>query len=234
MTVGWVALVLMPAMMAAQTGSQAPIAGAAPTGPQPVQVYKNAELHLTFSYPAELAQVDAAAVAAVGRRMVYGSSEESDDPDHPAPDRCTKVLLSVGKGNEREAGTWVRVGLLDVNAQCFPAKVFRDKKSADALLRNLVKQGTTVMGMMPVEEPVRYLLQGHRAGFCGAQGAPVTGSDVETGGDQLIGVVVAVVDGHLLGWVLETNDPAMLNRLLGSPVDFGAGKAERLFPGVAQ
>jgi hypothetical protein len=62
----------------------------------------------------------------------------------------------------------------------------------------------------------------------------VTGSDVETGGDQLIGVVVAVVDGHLLGWVLETNDPAMLNRLLGSPVDFGAGKAERLFPGVAQ
>jgi hypothetical protein len=61
----------------------------------------------------------------------------------------------------------------------------------------------------------------------------VTNSDVQTGGDQLIGVVAAVVNGHLLGWVLETNDPAMFNRLLGSPVDFGTGKAERLFPGLA-
>jgi hypothetical protein len=228
MTLGWVVLVLAPVMVAAQT------AVAPGTTAGPVQVYANAELHLTFSYPADLAPVDAAAVAAVGRRMVYGANEESDDPDHPKADACTKVLLSVGKGSERQAGTWVRLGVLDENAQCFPAKVFQNKKATDALLRNLVKQGTTVMGMMPVEEPVGYLMQGHRAGFCAAQGAPVTGSDVQTGGDQLIGVVAVAVDGHVLGWVLESNDPATLNRLLGSGVDFGAGKVERLFPGVAQ
>jgi hypothetical protein len=233
MTVGWVALVLVPAMATGQTATS-PGVSTGTAGSAAVQVYRNAELHLTFSYPAELAPVDAAAVAAVGRRMVYGSSEESDDPDHPTPDLCTKLLLSVGKGSERQAGTWVRLGLLDENAQCFPAKVFQNKKATDALLRNLVKQGTTVMGMMPVAQPVGYLLQGHRAGFCGAQGVPVTDSDVQTGGDQLIGVVAAVVDGHVLGWVLETNDPATFNRLLGSPVDLGAGKAERLFPGATQ
>jgi hypothetical protein len=165
--------------------------------------------------------------------MVYGSSEESNDPDHPKADSCTKVLLSVGKGSERQAGTWVRLGLLDENAQCFPAKVFQNKKATDALLRNLVKQGTTVMGMMPVEQAVSYLVQGHRAGFCGAQGAPVTGGDLQTAGDQLIGVVAAAVDGHVLAWVLETNDPATFNELLGSQVDFGVGKADRLFPGLA-
>jgi len=233
MTLGWIALVLVPVMAAAQTtaGSGGTVGTA---GSAAVQVYRNAELHLTFSYPAELATVEGAAAAAVGRRMVYGSNEESVDPDHPTQDRCTKVLLSVGKGREGQAGTWVRVGLLDENAQCFPAKVFQNKKATDGLLRNLVKQGTTVMGMMPVEQPVGYVLQGHRAGFCGAQGAPVTGSDLQTGGDQLIGVVAAVVAGHVVGWVLETNDPATFNQLLGSQVDFGAGKAERLFPGEAQ
>jgi hypothetical protein len=202
MMASWIALALVPAMVAAQTGVQAPIA-AAPTA-LPVQVYRNAELHLTFSYPAELGPVDSAAMAAVGQRMVYGSTEESDDPDHPKPDLCTKVLLSVGKGVEGQSGAWLRVGLLDENAQCFPAKVFQNRKATDALLRNLVKQGTTVMGMMPVEQAVGYLLQGHRAAFCGAQGAPVTNSDVQTGGDQLMGVVAAVVNGHLLG--LGTGD----------------------------
>src|ERR1700729_413366 len=97
MMASWVALALGPAMVAAQTGVQAPIAGA-PTGAPPVQVYRNAELHLTFSYPAELGPVDGAAVAAVGQRMVYGSTEEAEGPGHPKPDFCKKVFLLGGEG----------------------------------------------------------------------------------------------------------------------------------------
>jgi hypothetical protein len=211
--------------------------GAAPGAQATVKVYTNPELHLTFAYPAELGPVDAAALAAVGKRMMYGADEEAD-PDHPRTDACTKVLLSVGKGsagnaaqgNGGAAGSWVRLGLLDESAQCFPAKVFSQKKSTDALLRNLVKQATTVMGLMPLEQPAAYEIEGRRANFAAAQGEPVTGSDVQTAGEELIGVASVAVEGHVLTWVIETSDAATFNRLLGSGVDFGTGKAERLVP----
>jgi hypothetical protein len=210
--------------------------GAGTAGSPAARVYSNPEFHLTFSYPAELTPTSAAPLAIVGRRMVYGGDEEGD-PDHPGTDTCAKVLLSVGKGNQNGSGAsnpWVRLGLLDVSAQCFPAKVFEKKKTIDGLLRNLVKQGTTLMGLMPLEQPAAYEIEGHRANFCAAQGQPVTGSDLQTGGQELIGVAVVAVPGHVVAWVIETSDAAVFNQLLGSPVDFGAGKMERLFPGVAR
>lgn len=201
-----------------------------------MKVYMNPDLHLMFGYPADLAPVDAASVLAVGRRTIYGGDEEGD-PDHPATDACTKVLLSVGKGNQNGGGAsnqWVRLGLLDVSAQCFPAKTFGNKKTIDALLRNLVKQGTTLMGLMPLEQPAAYEVEGHRANFCAAQGQPVTGSDLQTAGEEVIGVATIAVPGHVVVWVIETSDGETFNQLLGSPVDFGAGKPQRLFPGVAR
>jgi hypothetical protein len=232
---GLVAMMLMVVAATAQTSKIGTTAGTGQAGQaattQAVQIYSNPELHLTFSYPAELAAEDGAAVAAVGRRMIYGADEESSDPDHPKPDTCTHVLLSMGKGGERSGkGAWVRVGLLEVNAGCFPEKVFRNKKAVDVLLRNLVKQGTTVMGMMPLEQPAAYEIEGRRASFCAAQGQPVTGNDLQTAGDQLLGVVAMAVEGHAVAWVLETNDAATFNRLLGSDLDFGTGKPQRLFP----
>ena len=157
MKLGLVAMLLVAAAVTAQTPKNATAAGQAgtvATGSPAVRVYTNPELHLTFSYPAELAPEDGAAVAAVGRRMIYADTDS--DPDHPKADTCTKVLLSVGKGSEGSGGgkgAWARVGLLEVSAGCFPPKVFRDKKATDAVLRNLVTLGTTVMGMMPLEQP---------------------------------------------------------------------------------
>jgi hypothetical protein len=230
--------VLLASLAAAQTSTTPPSAatGPAAAGSSAVKLYSNPELHLTFSYPAELTPTDAASVAMVGRRMVYGGEDEGD-PGHPQADTCTKVLLSVGKGNQSgggESNPWVRLGLLDVNAQCFPAKLFGNKKATDSLLRNLVKQGTTVMGMMPLEQPAAYEIEGHRANFCAAQGQPVTGGDLQTTGEEVIGVATIAVPGHVVAWVIETSDGATFNQLLGSPVDFGAGKPERLFPGVAR
>jgi hypothetical protein len=104
----------------------------------------------------------------------------------------------------------------------------------DMLLRNLVKQGTTVMGLMPMEQPAAYEIEGRKANFAAAQGEPVTGNDLQTGTSEVIGVAAVAVEGRVVAWVIETNDGAMFNRLLGSGVDFGTGKPQRLFPAEAR
>lgn len=226
---------LLPTLVAAAmlSSAHAQISGQASSGgpatvPPGFQAWSNPELHLTWLYPAELTPVDGAFAITAAQRMLHGEDAESDPTQ---ADTCAKVLLSVGKGTEGK-GQWVRVGLVAVNGQCFPAKVLQSKKPTQMLLRNLVSQGTTVMGMMPVEDqPAGYQIEGHWATFSAAQGEPVGKSDVQTSDQQVLGVVAVQAEGCILGWVLETNDEAMFNRLLGSGVDFGTGKPEPLFGG---
>jgi len=229
-----IAVLSMLAAGTALTPGQAQIAGQAAAGPPlpapALQVYSNAELHLTFSYPAGLTPRDGAFAAAAARRMLYGEDAESE---RSQADACTTVLLSVGTGTEGR-GAWGRLGLLEIHGQCFPAKTLQNKKASQLLLRNLVKQGTTTMGMMPLDQPAVYLIQGRWASFCAAQGQPVSGGDLQSADQQLVSVVAVLVQSEVLGWVVETNDGAMLNRVLGSGVDFGTGKPERLFPGLAK
>lgn len=223
------ALVLAFVALMAAVPAQSQIAGrdgsAAPTANG---VYSDPELHLTYAYPAQLTRHDGAFAGAAGRRMIYGEDAETDAAKASG---CVKVLLSVGAGREGSPGVWVRLGLLEVSGRCFPAKVMQNSKAMQTLLRNFVRQGTTVMGMMPLDQPARYLMQGHAANFCAAQGTPMTGSDLQTADQQLIGAAAMAVEGRVVAWVIETNDAATFNQLLGSSVDFGTGKAERLFPG---
>jgi hypothetical protein len=226
---------LLPTLVAAAmlSSAHAQISGPASSGgpatvPPGFQAWSNPELHLTWLYPAELTPVDGAFAITAAQRMLHGEDAELDPTQ---ADTCAKVLLSVGNGTEGK-GQWARVGLVAVNGQCFPAKVLQSKKATQMLLRNLVSQGTTVMGMMPVEDqPAGYQIEGHWATFSAAQGEPVGKSDVQTSDQQVLGVVAVQAEGRILGWVLETNDEAMFNRLLGSGVDFGTGKPEPLFGG---
>lgn len=213
---------------------QAQIAGQASSGPpstaaSPTQVYSDPELHLTYTYPAELTPRDGAFASAIGRRMIYGEDAEAD---YARAHDCAKVLLSVGRGSDQSPGAWVRLGLVEIGEPCAPAKVMQNKKATQLLLGNLVRQGTTVMGLMPVERPTLYQIEGHWAGFCAAHGTPVTGQDLQTGNEQLIGVAVVAVDGKILGWVIQTNDVTVFNQLLGSGVNFGTARPERLFAGA--
>ena len=79
-----------------------------------------------------------------------------------------------------------------------------------------------------------YDLEGHRMHFCAAQGTPVTTGDLQTGEAEVVRAAAVAVEGHLLGWVLEANDAVLFNRLVGSEVDLGGGKAQRLFPARVQ
>ncbi|HVT99241.1 MAG TPA: hypothetical protein VHE33_17175 [Acidobacteriaceae bacterium] len=210
----------------AQNSGPANSGGAVPPG---YQVYTNAELHLTLTYSAELTGVDGAFATTAARRMIYGDEQL----DAAREDACVKVLLAVGKGSEGK-GSWARVGAVEIRGECFPPKVLQKRKDTQMLLRNLVRQGTTLMGMMPLEQPGGYQIEGHWASFGAAQGEPVTKSDIQSGEAQLIGVGAIAVQGWILGWVVETNDAAMFNQLLGSGVVFGTGTPQRLFGGGVQ
>lgn len=220
MRLGWVVLVLVPLAAGAQTG--APSQPAADAAAQGLRVYRNAELGLTFAYPAEL-QPRAAA---------------ENEPEQPKPDACTRVLLSVatgrpagGGGADAERGPSGSIALSSIDGSCVPAKTLKNKKAMDTLLSGMTTEGTTLLGMMPVEDPVGYALEGHHAHFAASQGQPVTANALQPAdGSQVIAVIAVFVNGHILSWRLQANTLDLFNRLLGSQVDLGTGTPQALFP----
>jgi len=216
---------IVPSMHAQIAGR---VSSGPPTSAPPgFQIYSNAALHLTYTYPVELKPVDGGFAAAATRRMVYGSDTGSDQG---TADRCVKVLMSAGSGTEGK-GAWVRLGVAGVDGRCFPPQVLQKKKATQMLLLNLARQGTTLMGMVALGAPVGYQIEGHWAIFCAAQGQPLSNSDVQTAEAQMLGLAAVQTANGFLTWVIETNDAAMFNRLLGSGVDLGTGKPEELFAG---
>lgn len=219
-----------------------------------LRTYTNAELHLRFAYPAEMTPRDAQAAAVQGQQMLYGEDDRTDATTAMAggagrarSSTCMKTLLSVGTdreaaksegGSAQAAGATDGAGnvaLFDIDLSCLPPKALKNRKLMDSVLAGLATQGTTVLGMMPVEQAVGYLLDGQRAYFASAQGQPVTQTDLQPSDDmELTGVVATAVDGHILAWRLEATSVAYFNRLLRSQVDFGTGHAEMLFPGQVQ
>lgn len=207
-----------------------PMTAAGPAAPE--QVYTNPELHVTFWYPAELQARDAKTVAELERRMLFGSDPDFDSARMQAAG-CSKVLLAVAEpasgGNARQEPA-ASLTLYDIAPGCVPPTAEKKKKEMDQVLRALAREGTTVLGMMPVEEPQGYSLEGLRAELAAAQGQPVTKTDVQSGEPELMATVAVAVQGHILSWMLEANSLEGFNRLLASRVDFGAGKPETLAP----
>jgi hypothetical protein len=249
----WMIVLLGPVAAGAQTGT--PVAN---TQPAATQVYTNAELHLRFAYPAEMTPRNAQAAAELGQQMLYGEDDGTDARTAMAggagrarSTTCMKTLLAVGsdshaakapagsgRGGARAAGATDGAGsvaLFDIDLRCLPPKAQKNRKLMDSVLAGLATQGTTVLGMMPVEQAVGYLLDGQRAYFASAQGQPVAQTDLQPGDDaELTGVVATAVGGHILAWRLQANSVAYFNRLLRSQVDLGTGPAGMLFPGQVQ
>jgi hypothetical protein len=136
--------------------------------------------------------------------------------------------LSVG--TEKRANPEGTISLFDISPGCVPADAAKNKKAMDKALAGIVTEGTTVLGMMPIEQPFAYPIEGHRVHFAASQGQPVTKTDLQTSEPQLRATIAVAVNGHILSWMFEAGDAEFFNRLLASPVDFGAGKAQPLFP----
>lgn len=204
---------------------------AAATGPETTKVYTNTELNLRFSYPAELKPQDTESTNAMGQRMVYGENAQAGPAGGgAAPAACTKTLLAVGARPTKGNGLDASLTLFDIDLHCLPAKAMKSKSVMETALRGFASQGVTELGMMPIGDTVRYQLDGHRAYFASAQGTPVAKTDVQSGESEVMGVVTVEANGHILAWMVESNDLNFFNRMLASQVDLGTGAGQALFP----
>lgn len=244
MNPGLLAMLLAPVVAMAQTAATPPAAtphsatsgqAQAAASPLSVRVYTNAQLHLTFAYLAELVPRDAKLAVPAERRVIYGE-DTTPDSDYAKLPGCSTTLLSVGTespaagAHPATATAVASVTVFDVDVGCLPPKAFRNKKAMDEVLMRLVVQGTTFLGMMPIEQPLFYSIQDHRVRFAAAQGTPASTNGLQTAGDQLIAVAATALNGHVVCWIIEADDLPLFNRLLASPVDFGGGAPRPLFP----
>jgi hypothetical protein len=197
-----------------------------------MQVLKDADLHLTFSYAADLEPMDARSLADATSNGRFGADSGEND-DTAQPGSCGKVLLSVGKVTEGSHGkAWGIMTMMDVGPACIPPRALKSKRAMDALLKPLVSGGTQVLGMMPLGTETTYLVEGHKIHFVAAQGQPVAKSDLQPAEQmQTMAHIAVAVDDHIVLWKVESNNTGLLNRMLASQVDFGAGTPEPLFPG---
>jgi hypothetical protein len=120
----------------------------------------------------------------------------------------------------------------DVGPACIPPKALQNPKRMDSLLNPIVNAGTQTLGMMSMGPPASYLIQGHKVHFAGSRGEPVAKSDLQpTDETQTIANFAVQVNDHIVSFRIEANDSGLLNRMLASKVDFGAGSPQPLFPG---
>ena len=224
-------VLLLTAFAAGQTTGK-PATGK-PAAP-PMRIFTDSALRLTFSYPAELTPADPKAAAALGQRILYG--EDAGGSDRPkAGAGCTRTLLAVGADPGPGGPVMARLALFEIDLRCLPPKAARNRKLMDQVLHGLAAQGNAVLGMMAIEEPVGFLLQGHHAFFASAQGTPVSRSALQSGQPEVTATVAAEVEGSdgqrkILAWYVASNQAALFNRLLACPVEIGTGQAQALFP----
>jgi hypothetical protein len=229
---GWLLMMLLPWMAAAQSPAPAAPGAQASTVPaQPEQTYSNSELRLTFSYPAELKPMDPGTLPGAARNSVFG-----DDPDAEAgtllSGRCAHVLLSVGRvADAQHGGVWGSILLTAIDPGCIPPKTLKSPKAMDKLLTPAVAEGTQILGMVPAGSQVAYPIEGYKVHMAQSQGQPVAKSDLQPAdAKQSIAVLAVQVNDRILSWKIESNDTSLFNQMLASHVDFGAGTPQFLSP----
>jgi hypothetical protein len=194
-----------------------------------MRTFTDAALPLSFSYPAELTPTDAKAATALGQRILYG--EDSGDAEKTKSGAgCIRTLLAVGE----DGPVMARLALFEIDMSCVPPKAAKNHKLMDQVLQGLAAQGNERLGMVPIDDPVGFLLQGRHGFFASAQGTPVSGTSLQSSEAQVTATVAVAVEGHdgqgeILAWHLVSSDAALFNRLLASPVVLGTGPAQPLF-----
>ncbi len=212
MKAGLILAVVIPLGLSAQTAS-------APSSP-PMRTIHDAELPMTYSYPAEL-QPKEAVPAASGNG-------------------CSKTLLVAGIGQDpneesatgpAQAGSARWASLMLTDTGCIPPQVLKKTKVLDQMLSGMAGGPTQTLGLMPMEQPLGYLLEGHHAYLAAAQGEPVSSNALQpANAAEVLAVVVVSVKDHILVWRMVSNDPNLVNEMLASQVDFGTG-TQALYPG---
>lgn len=184
-------------------------------------MWKDPALQLTFSYPAELQPRDAASVGGSGCAKVLLAASVGADPNQPGASDAAPASVR-----------WGSLTLSDMGPECIPPKVLKKSKAVDQMMYGLTGGATQSLGLMPIEQPIGYLLQGNHAYVATAQGEPVSMDVVQpANGAEVLAIIAVHAGNHVLIWRLASDDTNLLNRMLASQVDFGAGSAQALYPG---
>ena len=231
-TVPGIVTALLGLAAAAQTPGASPATPQASTGS--TQTYTDPELHLTFIYPANLKPLDAKAVAALGHSQAF-DNDPGANTGQLQSEGCSSVLLAVGSesapNQSGQNGVWGGILLTAIAPACLPPKALRSKGTMDGLLTPMAKAGTQILGMMPMDKPVTYLIEEHKVHMAAAQGQPVAPTDLQPAeGTQYIAVLAVALEEHIVLWKIEANDLGLFNRLLSSRADFGPGSPQPLYP----
>ena len=194
---------------------------ASPAQTAPMRIWKDPALHLTFSYPAELQVRDPASVGGGGCAKVLLAAGFGTDPDQPgAADAASS------------SASWATLTLSDMGPECIPPKVLKKPKMMDQMMNGLTGGATQTLGLMPLEQPVGYPLEGYHAYLAAAQGEPVSTDVVQpANGAEVLAIIAVHVNDHVFIWRMASSDPGALNRMLSSQVDFGSGQLQALYPG---
>jgi hypothetical protein len=200
-----------------------------------MRTFSDSALPLSFSYPSALTPLDAKAATDLGERILYGEDNSSDSDKVKSGAGCIRTLMAVGE----DGRVMVRLALFEIDLSCIPPKAAKNRKLMDETLRGLASQGNEVLGMVPMDDPVGFLLAGNHAFFAAAQGTPVSATALQSSEGQVTATIAVEVEGHdgrekILAWHVDSSDTAMFNRLLACPVVLGTGQAVPLFPARAQ
>jgi hypothetical protein len=225
----FLAVALAPVQSGAPGGasSQGPVSAPTPS----TQTWTDPGLHLVFTYPADLKPMNPKILPGAAQNAVYADDPDAE-PDNLLTGRCSRVLLSVGaKNSVAQGGAWGSILITEIDPSCIPPKALKSRRTMDNLLKPMVTAGTQILGLAPVVSATTYSLGDHRVHFAEAEGQPVVKGDLQPAGpQQTIAVLAVQVSDRIVSWKIESNDPALFNRMLASHVDFGNGQALPLFP----
>ncbi len=186
---------------------------------QASQAYTNADLGLSFRYPAAFNREAPASVAKY-EGAVFALHPEAD-PGHIGADPCAPVLLTLGANLDRPIETPKKgqppifpskgtITLSEVSRSCL------DKESLDDMtLAAIVNATARTDGMRPLGHVRNDLVANSTVWWAASAGynKNAKGKRAPEAGTAILGTAAAVVNGHILVWSVTANNPELFNRL---------------------
>lgn len=194
---------------------------AAPLRTPSVRTFSDPALHLTFSYPAELQPQPLSSDDDAGCSSILLTAAMGTDPNQPGADQ-----------GQPPSAKWATLAISEMGPDCIPPRALKKIKIMDQMLAGMAGNATQALGLMPMEQPFGYLVEGHHIYLSAAQGSPVVASQLQpANGKEVLAVLAAQVGNHVVTWRIVSNDTGLVNRILTSHVDFGLGTPQPLYPG---
>ena len=201
----------------------------------PTATYSNAQLALTFTYPANLIARDPLEAEEAGHRAHFGQPG-STDPEHRKAMKCLHPLLLLSTSPGEETPTLVPHPTPGAPAPPSATLFLSEFDRACAtpanranLVGDLAQDILHLPGINPIDKPIWYTVGQQKVHF--AAGTKDVVSPLTLRPESLVFISLATEwNNHLLVWVIESNRLFLANRLARGAVAFGTQPPVPLLP----